>query len=128
VLLDARETRPRDEDAAPYADAWAAWPGLVAGAPERVFEHDVAPQADGWAHARVRNERLGIEVALRWDAATLPRLWQWVHPAPGLAVLAIEPANCSVHGRAHDRAEGRLPELAPGEERVTRLEITARRL
>ena len=125
VLLDARATRPRDEDAAPYANAWAAWPGIADG-PERVFEHDVAPAADGWAEGRVRNERLGLEVTVRWDAATLPRLWQWVHPAPGLAVLALEPANCSVLGRAHDRAEGRLPELAPGEERVTRLEILAR--
>jgi hypothetical protein len=32
-----------------------------------------------------------------------------------------------VPGVAHDRAEGRLPELAPGEERRTRLEIRARR-
>jgi hypothetical protein len=51
-----------------------------------------------------------------------------VHPAPGLGVLGIEPANCSVLGRAHDRAERRLPELAPGEERISRLEIRARRI
>jgi hypothetical protein len=127
VVLDARATRPRDEDAAPYVDAWAGWPGVVPG-PERVFEHDVDAGADGWAEARVRNERLGLEVAVRWDVATMPRLWQWVYPAPGLAVLALEPANCSVLGRAHDRAEGRLPELAPGEERVTRLEVLARRI
>jgi hypothetical protein len=30
-----------------------------------------------------------------------------------------------VLGRAHDRAEGRLPVLAPGEERTTTLTITA---
>lgn len=127
VVLSPRATRPRDEDAAPFADAWAAWPGIVPG-PERVFEHDVDPGQDGWAEARVRNPRLGLEVAVRWDTATMPRLWQWVYPAPGLAVLALEPANCSVLGRAHDRAEGRLPELAPGEERITRLEIRARRI
>lgn len=127
VLLDARATRPRDADAAPYVHAWARWPGIEP-APERVFEHDVDPAQDGWAQARVRNERLGLEVTLRWDAATMPRLWQWVQPSPGLAVLALEPANCSVFGRAHDRAEGRLPELAPGEERISRLEILARRI
>jgi hypothetical protein len=127
VELDARATRPRDADAAPFADAWAPWPGVVAG-PERVFEHDVAAGADGWGQALVRNERIGLEVAVRWDTATMPRLWQWVDPAPGLAVLALEPANCSVLGRAHDRAEGRLPELAPGEERISRLELVARRL
>jgi hypothetical protein len=126
--LSTAATRPRDESAAPFADTWHLAPGVVAGAEERVFEHDMLPGADGWASARVRNEALGLEVTIRWDASTLPRLWQWVHPAPGIAVLGIEPANCSVLGRAHDRAEGRLPHLAPGEERVTRLEIRAARI
>jgi hypothetical protein len=127
VVLNPRATHPRDADAAAYADAWAPWPGIVDG-PERVFEHEVDAGVDGWAEARVRNERLGLEVAVRWDVATMPRLWQWVLPAPGLAVLGLEPANCSVLGRAHDRAEGRLPELAPGETRISRLEILARRV
>src|SRR5918996_1641440 len=72
-------------------------------------------------------ERSHEALDVRWDAAALPRMWQWVHPAPGLGVLGLEPANCSVLGIAHDRAEGRLPELAPGEERRTRLEIRALR-
>jgi hypothetical protein len=128
LILDPVATHPRDADAAPFADSWMHAPGVVPGAPERVFEHEVAAGPDGWAEARVRNEGLGLEVAVRWDTATMPRLWQWVHPAPGRAVLGIEPANCSVLGRAHDRAEGRLPMLAPGEERVSRLEIRARAL
>jgi hypothetical protein len=123
LVLDARATHPRDADAEPYADTWNRAPGVVPGANERVFEHEVAPGADGWCSATVRNPRLGLEVEVRWDAATMPRMWQWVHPAPGLGVLGLEPANCSVLGVAHDRAEGRLPELAAGEERRTRLEI-----
>jgi len=123
LALDARATHPRDADAEPYADSFSRAPGVVPGANERVFEHEVAPGADGWCSATVRNPRLGLEVEVRWDAATMPRMWQWVHPAPGLGVLGLEPANCSVLGVAHDRAEGRLPELAAGEERRTRLEI-----
>jgi hypothetical protein len=126
LVLDARATHPRDADAAPYADSWNQAPGIVPGARERVFEHEVAPGADGWCSAVIRNPRLGLELEVRWDAATMPRMWQWVHPAPGLGVLGLEPANCSVLGVAHDRAEGRLPELAPHEERRTRLEIRAR--
>jgi Domain of unknown function (DUF4432) len=126
LLLEPRATHPRDDDAAPFADSWHRAPGVVAGARERVFEHEVPPGPDGWCTATVRNA--GLELELRWDAATLPRLWQWVHPAPGLGVLGLEPANCSVLGRAHDRAEGRLPELAPGEERRTRLRILVRRV
>jgi hypothetical protein len=38
-------------------------------------------------------------------------------------VLGIEPSNCSVLGRAHDRAEGRLPSIHPGEERLTTVRI-----
>jgi hypothetical protein len=128
LQLDVRATHPRDEDAAPYADSWHRAPGIVEGARERVFEHEVTPGAGGWCGATVRNPGLGLEVAVRWDASTLPRMWQWVHPAPGLGVLGIEPANCSVLGVAHDRAEGRLPQLAPGEARRTRLQIRARRM
>jgi hypothetical protein len=128
LVLDPIATHPRDADAAPFADTWMHAPGVVGGAAERVFEHEVPADADGWAEARVRNEALGLEVAVRWDTTTMPRLWQWVHPAPGRAVLGLEPANCSVLGRAHDRAEGRLPMLGPGEERVSRLEIRARAL
>jgi hypothetical protein len=126
LALDARATHPRDDDAAPFADSWHRGPGVVEGARERVFEHEVVPGADGWCSATVRNGGIGLEVEVRWDAATMPRMWQWVHPAPGLGVLGIEPANCSVLGAAHDRAEGRLPELAPGEQRRSRLEIRAR--
>ena len=63
----------------------------------------------------------GIEVEVR---SNLPRMWQWIEPS--LGALGIEPANCSVLGRAHDRAEGRLPMLAPGETRETWLAITAK--
>ncbi len=60
-----------------------------------------------------------IHVTVR---SSLHRLWQWIEPSYG--VLGIEPANCSVLGRAFDRAEGRLPVLAPGETRTSTLEIT----
>ncbi|MEA2245946.1 MAG: hypothetical protein QOH46_475, partial [Solirubrobacteraceae bacterium] len=124
--LDARATHPRDEAAARFADRWQDAPGVVEGAAERVFEHEVAPDADGWGAATVTSPAAGVAVTVRWDLATLPRLWQWVHPAPGIGVLGIEPANCSVLGRAADRQSGRLPVLRAGETRTTRLEILAR--
>jgi len=124
--LDARRTLPRDADAAVIARAWRQAPAFAPGEPERVLEHDVAPGPDGWARAVVRHPDVGIEVELAWDAATLPRLHQWVHAGAG--VLGLEPANCSVLGRAADRAAGRLPVLAPGERRHTALRISARPL
>jgi hypothetical protein len=114
VASDAGEVRPRDEDAAAYD--WSAAPPDPAPLPERVWEHV------GATHASVVNEHLGLRIALDFD---LPRLWQWIDPAPGVYALGLEPANCSVLGRAHDRAEGALPFLEPGAERTTRIAVTA---
>jgi hypothetical protein len=108
--VDSQEVVPRDDDARAGLDTWDRAPALEPGAPERVLEHV------GASRAVVANGGLRLEVS-----SSLPRLWQWVHP--GYGVLGIEPANCSVLGRAHDRAEGRLPELAPGEARRTTLTI-----
>lgn len=105
VEIDSDEVVPRDDHA--RAGDWRERgpPG-----PERVYEH-LGASASTVTRGRVR-------ITVR---SSLPRLWQWIHPDYG--VLGIEPANCSVLGRAHDRAEGRLPVLQPGEERVTTLEI-----
>jgi hypothetical protein len=113
VETDASEIRARDDDAAPFSPTRGP---RVEVAPERVWEHV------GATRVRVSNDDLGLLVTMTSD---LPRLWQWVDPAPGVYALALEPANCSVLGRAHDRAEGTLPVLEPGEERSTRIEITA---
>jgi Domain of unknown function (DUF4432) len=111
VDTDAREVVPRDEDAAPYD--WRS--GETGDAPERVWEHV------GATWARVAYDDAEIEIEIR---SSLRRMWQWIDPR--LDALAIEPSNCSVLGRAHDRAEGRLPFLEPGETRETRLSITAK--
>jgi galactose mutarotase-like enzyme len=105
VDIDSTAVEPRDDDA--RAGDWHA-PGEPG--PERVYEHV------GASRAVVTHESVRSTVT-----STLQRLWQWIHPAYG--VLGIEPANCSVLGRAHDRAEGRLPVLEPGEERLTELRI-----
>jgi Domain of unknown function (DUF4432) len=105
VDIDSDEVVPRD-GAAEAGD----WQSLGPAGPERVYEHL------GATRAVVTFDDLRITVT-----SSQPRLWQWIHPDYG--VLGIEPANCSVLGRAHDRAEGRLPMLAPGEERQTRVTI-----
>jgi hypothetical protein len=105
VEIDSDEVLPRDGDA--RAGDWRV---LGPPGPERVYEHV------GATYATVL--RGAVRITVR---SSLPRLWQWIHPDYG--VLGIEPANCSVLGRAHDRAEGRLPVLQPGEERVTTLAI-----
>ena len=119
------ETMPRDDAAAAGLASWSE-PPEPAELPERVFEHRFRP-VDGTGSARVRNARTGFELRLSWGAAALPRLHQWVDPRPGYYGFALEPANCSVLGRAADRAAGTLPLLAPGATRETWLELRAER-
>jgi Domain of unknown function (DUF4432) len=114
VESDASDVRPRDGDAAPHD--WSTAPPEPDSVPERVWEHV------GATRAAVVNEALGLRVTIE---SNLPRLWQWVDPAPRIYALGIEPANCSVLGRAHDRADGTLPFLQPHEERSTRIAVTA---
>jgi hypothetical protein len=107
VDVDSREVLPRDGEARDGDWRMEGPPG-----PERVYEHIGATRAIV-THG-------GVRVTVRSD---LPRLWQWIHP--DYCVVGIEPANCSVLGRACDRAEGRLPSLDSGETRTTFVHITA---
>lgn len=123
------DTVPRDDDARRALDVWDTAPDPSPEGRERVFEHHIeaSPGVDE-RRVRVVNDTLGIAVTVAWDAAAMPRLHQWVHPRSGVYVLGVEPANCSVLGRAADRAEGRLPTLAAGASRTTSLTVTAEHL
>jgi hypothetical protein len=109
VESDASDVVPRDDDARAFS-----WRELGPAGPERVYEHVGATRSS----AGFGSIHVGV-------SSDLPRLWQWIDPS--LGVLGLEPANCSVLGRAHDREEGRLPVLAPGESRASTLEITVAR-
>jgi hypothetical protein len=122
AFADHESVLPRDADAAVAVGDWDRAPAFDE-TPERVFEHALRPAPEGVA--RVQQPALGLAVEVRWDRAGLPRAHQWLHTANGAYVLGIEPANCSVLGRAADRAAGTLPFLAPGEERETWVEISA---
>lgn len=111
----------RDEGSAAAIDGWDR-PPTPEPAPERVIEHLFESDEEP-GRAVITNPALGVRLALSWRRAELPRLHQWIHPAPGVYALGVEPANCSTMGRAHDREQGRLPVLEPGETRETRLQV-----
>jgi hypothetical protein len=124
-------TVPRDADAQAALATSDIAPDPEPDGRERVFEHlftDAETENGGRRRLRVVNDVLRVAVTVAWDATSMPRLHQWVHPRTGVYVLGVEPANCSVQGRKLDRAEGRLPVLAPGESRTTSLLVTAEHL
>lgn len=105
-------------------DGGGPTPAPAVGDEERVSEHAPVADANGWARVVLDHGALDRRLTVRWRVDELPRLHRWIHPAPGVGVLGIEPANCSLAGRAADRESGSLPVLAPGEERHTEIEVT----
>jgi hypothetical protein len=124
VEIDSERVIPRDADAERGLDRWMLRSGPIPGAKEMVYEHVVRPDAAGWGKATVVNERLGLAFHVRWEQGQLPRFHQWVHPASRIYALGLEPANCSLMGRAADRAAGTLPMLLPSQPRTTRLHLS----
>ncbi len=81
---------------------------------------------DGYSTATLHSRRLHMLARISWDSTTLPRLYSWQRRMPGSYVQAIEPANCSVLGRRHDRDQGGHPTLRPGQMRTTRMRLEIR--
>lgn len=126
VEIDSEEVLPRDADAEQGGGFWMAPQRPEPGASEMVFEHRVRPDPSGWAAASVVNPSVGLALDVRWRRAELPRFHQWIQPRRGFYVVGLEPANCSVLGRAADRAAGVLPMLEPLQARTTDLRILVR--
>lgn len=113
---------PRDPPAAAGLATWAEVHGPLDEYPEQVFTHAVeGPEGQ----ARLENPRLGLAVAIAWDASTLPAMFQWKLLRRRHYVMGLEPVNTrAIFGRARARAEGELPILAPGETRTYRLALS----
>jgi len=89
---------------------------------EQVFFHTPRPAADGYVTVRLHSP-LGLGAYVRYRAAELPALAQWKMTRAGSYVCGIEP--CTTHEGARDllRSQGRLRDLAPGEEVTYQVEI-----
>jgi hypothetical protein len=125
LLVDSTLT-PRDAQAAAGQAQALRGAAPAPGFREQVFHHQVRPAADGWATVALVNRAFdgrGLGLRLRYRPEELPHLWQWRMLGQGAYVMGIEPANCGLAGRAEERRMGRLAILAPGEERVHRLEL-----
>jgi hypothetical protein len=123
--IDSVEVQPRDADAERGLASWGSPGSPEEGAKEMVFEHRVRPDGSGWGRAALINRAVELQLVLGWRQADLPRFHQWLHRGRSMYVLGLEPANCSVLGRAADRSMGALPVLEPGERRTTEIRIGA---
>jgi hypothetical protein len=123
LLLHARSTVPRDAEAAKGTAEAARFIAPQPGYREQVFFHDLVADADGHACALLLNPRLQVGVYVRYRQKELPRYIEWKMMGEGTYVVGMEPANCSVMGRAGEREAGTLQHLESGEERRFSVEI-----
>ncbi|GAB4113506.1 MAG: hypothetical protein OHK0050_16790 [Roseiflexaceae bacterium] len=119
----------RDDAAAAGLERFAEIHAPLAGYREQVFFHTPQPTATGWAEAAISNPHAaggrGLRAVVRSQPEQLPNLVIWKQLGEGEYVVALEPANCLVMGRAHERERGTLQSIAPGEVRHFAIEISA---
>ncbi len=122
---------PRDAEAIEGKDRFSSMQSPQAGFREQVYFHEFAPASDGHVTAAIVDDTTsyaegsspGIGVFCTYSPAQLPRFIEWKMMDAGTYVVGMEPANCLVMGRPHDRAAGTLQMLEPGEKRQYDVEI-----
>ncbi len=121
LITPPAEVTPRDDNAARGMDERTEFPAPRDGFVENVYRHELLPTDDATVSASIVNPRFeptgGIGLTVSWDPRELPRMWQWRMLGPGMYVTGLEPANCTINGRASDREDGTLQYLEPGEQR-----------
>jgi len=127
-FLVRSEVTPRDAEAEKGKEEFNRFESPKVGYKEKVYYHDIRPDTKGFCHAALVNpvlgEETGLGVHVRYRKQELHRFAQWKMMGAGAYVCGLEPCNCSVQGRSHDREDGSLVYLKPGEERRYLVEIS----
>ena len=74
---------------------------------------DVDSDSNGHCQCGIRNEKIGLEVALDFNKAQLPWLTNWQHWGEGEYVTGLEPGTNPPYGQKKCREQGELIMLAP---------------
>ncbi len=125
--LPAHTTQPRDEAARLGLDQYCEFSVPISGFQEQVFYHELESDLQGQVEVRLLNPTFasgrGISFTMKYAKADYPVLVEWKMMSEGLYVVGLEPANCHVEGRVHERKMGTLQTLAPQEVRTYRIDM-----
>jgi hypothetical protein len=94
------------------------------GASQDYLYLDLKADPQGMVQMGIINRRLGLGIKLEYPKAQLPRVGNWLHYGHGEYVMAFEPMNSGVEGRAKDRERGWLEEIPPGGSKTYHLRFT----
>ena len=122
---------PRDADAVEGQEQYAQFQPPQAGFREQVYFHQFAQGIDGRVTSAIVDPDTvpgdgaspGFGVYCTYRPDQLPNFIEWKMMDSGTYVVGMEPANCLVMGRSHDRAAGTLLFLEPGERREYQVEL-----
>lgn len=118
---------PRDDEARTGMGNQFRFSEPIPGYKEQVFYHDVACDENDHVYValvnRAFNNGEGIGVSVRYHRSQLEHLIEWKMMGEGNYVVGIEPANCLVEGRSHERQRGTLHYIDPGDRRHYETEI-----
>ena len=131
LIAPTLSATPRDADAEAGRERYADMQPPQADFREQVYFHEFALSANGQVTAAIVNDSTdaggaegpGFGVYCAYRPEQLPRFIEWKMMNAGTYVLGMEPANCSVMGRASEREAGTLQFLEPGETRRYDMEL-----
>jgi hypothetical protein len=127
LLTPAAEVTPRDDEAADGQRLYDRFDPPKPGYKEKVYFHDMRADRRGIVTAAIINRKLwggrALGVVVRYRQKELPRFIQWKNMGTTTYVCGLEPANCLVMGRAHERKQRTLQTLRAGETRQYQVEI-----
>jgi hypothetical protein len=107
-------------------EGWDKFDIPYRGISERVYYHQMrADESGNVAVVLVADEDAqDFGVSLKYRADSLPQFAQWKMTGTANYVLALEPANCRLEGRAAERKAGTLQMVPPDGFREFALELT----
>jgi hypothetical protein len=106
---------PRDEIAEKGKDCYGSFEDPVPGYAEQVFGHELRGNQEGKKRVSLVNPNLPLALSLEFNMNQLPEFHQWKQMGEGDYVLGLEPANCSVLGRAAALESQKVSIIEPGE-------------
>lgn len=90
---------------------------------EELFCHENTADADGWGCAAVINDNLSLGGYVKYKLEFLPLLVHWKNMCSHDYCVGLEPSNNYIKGRAAERENGTLPQLAPYERRTFNVKL-----
>ncbi len=118
IVAPTRAVAPHDAAATEHVDSWDRLAPPLAGAPEQCFFFDLLSDQDGETQVLLKNQSSKAGVAVRFNRSALPHFTVWknmVAEADGY-VTGLEPATNFPNRKPFEEEQGRVVNLAPGQQ------------